>query len=110
MPMIGWTLGTALGAAAGELLPAAVTDAMGIVLYGMFLAIILPPARSDRHVLLVVVLAAGLSCAFYYLLPAVGNGFAVIVCALAASLLGALLFPVADSAPDTADAGEEDAP
>lgn len=110
MPMIGWTLGTALGAAAGELLPAAVTDAMGIVLYGMFLAIILPPARSDRHVLLVVVLAAGLSCVFYYLLPAVGNGFAVIVCALAASLLGALLFPVADSAPDTADAGEEDAP
>lgn len=110
MPMIGWTLGTALGAAAGELLPAAVIDAMGIVLYGMFLAIILPPARSDRHVLLVVVLAAGLSCAFYYLLPAVGNGFAVIVCALAASLLGALLFPVADSAPDTADAGEEDAP
>lgn len=110
MPTIGWTLGTALGAAAGELLPAAVTDAMGIVLYGMFLAIILPPARSDRHVLLVVVLAAGLSCVFYYLLPAVGNGFAVIVCALAASLLGALLFPVADSAPDTADVGEEDAP
>lgn len=113
MPMIGWTLGTALGAAAGELLPAAVTDAMGIVLYGMFLAIILPPARSDRHVLFVVVLAAGLSCVFYYLLPAVGNGFAVIVCALVASLLGALLFPVADSAPDAADpadAGEEDAP
>ena len=116
-PMIGWTLGTALGAAAGELLPAAVTDAMGIVLYGMFLAIILPPARSDRHVLFVVVLAAGLSCVFYFLLPAVGNGFAVIVCALAASLLGALLFPVADSAPDgapdaadPADAGEEDAP
>lgn len=112
-PMIGWTLGTALGAAAGELLPAAVTDAMGIVLYGMFLAIILPPARSDRHVLFVVVLAAGLSCVFYYLLPAVGNGFAVIVCALVASLLGALLFPVADSAPDAADpadAGEEDAP
>ena len=60
-PMIGWTLGTALGAAAGELLPAAVTDAMGIVLYGMFLAIILPPARSDRDVLLVVVISSWLS-------------------------------------------------
>ncbi len=50
---VGWTAGTIMGAAAGELLPASVTNAMGIVLYGMFLAIIIPPAaiieRSARR-------------------------------------------------------------
>ena len=90
------TLGTALGAAAGELLPAAVTDAMGIVLYGMFLAIILPPSRRDKHVLMVVGLAAGCSCLFRYGLTAVSEGFAVILSALAAAVAGALLFPVED--------------
>lgn len=95
-PMLGWTLGTALGAAAGELLPDAVTDAMGIVLYGMFLAIILPPSRRDKHVLMVVGLAAGCSCLFRYGLTAVSEGFAVILSALAAAVAGALLFPVED--------------
>ena len=45
-PWIGWSLGTFLGAAAGTLLPAFVRSALGIAIYGMFLAIILPPARE----------------------------------------------------------------
>lgn len=97
-PMLGWTTGTALGAAAGQLLPAVVSDAMGIVLYGMFLAIIVPPSRKDKRVLLVVLLAAAVSCLFRYLLPAVSGGFAVIVSALAASVAGALLCPVSEEA------------
>lgn len=95
-PMLGWITGTALGAAAGQLLPAVVSDAMGIVLYGMFLAIIVPPSRKDKRVLLVVLLAAAVSCLFRYLLPAVSGGFAVIVSALAASVAGALLCPVGE--------------
>lgn len=97
-PMLGWIAGTALGAAAGQLLPAVVSDAMGIVLYGMFLAIIVPPSRKDKRVLLVVLLAAAVSCLFRYLLPAVSGGFAVIVSALAASVAGALLCPVSEEA------------
>lgn len=97
-PMLGWITGTALGAAAGQLLPAVVSDAMGIVLYGMFLAIIVPPSRKDKRVLLVVLLAAAVSCLFRYLLPAVSGGFAVIVSALAASVAGALLCPVNEEA------------
>lgn len=97
-PMLGWITGTALGAAAGQLLPAVVSDAMGIVLYGMFLAIIVPPSRKDKRVLLVVLLAAAVSCLFRYLLPAVSGGFAVIVSALAASVAGALLCPVSEEA------------
>lgn len=93
---IGWTSGTIIGAVAGEFLPVSITNAMGIVLYGMFLAIIIPPARKERSVLFVVAVAAGLSVMFKYLLPALSSGFAIIISALVASALGALLFPVED--------------
>ncbi|MGN0578783.1 MAG: AzlC family ABC transporter permease, partial [Ruminiclostridium sp.] len=55
---LGWSGGTLLGAAAGQFLPAEITDAMGIVLYGMFLAIIIPPARKEKSVLTAVIIAA----------------------------------------------------
>ncbi len=92
----GWGLGTLLGAVAGNLLPASVTAAMGLVLYGMFLAIILPPARKDRRVLLVVLLAAAFSVICKYALPFISGGFAVIISALLAALVGAVFFPVAE--------------
>lgn len=91
---LGWTSGTFLGAVAGEILPPSVTDAMGLALYGMFLAIIIPPARKSRGVLVVVAAAAGCSLIFKFLLPFVTSGFAVIICAIAAAALGAWLFPV----------------
>ena len=94
----GWSLGTLLGAAAGSILPGVLTDAMGIVLYGMFLAIIIPPARQHKSVLLVVCLAAAFSIAFYYVFTAVSSGFAIIFSAIGASLIGAWLFPVHDEA------------
>ena len=58
-PWIGWSLGTFLGAAAGTLLPEFVRTALGIAIYGMFLAIILPPARKSRPVRFVVLAAPG---------------------------------------------------
>ena len=92
----GWVSGTALGAAAGQLLPVALSSALGIVLYGMFLAIIIPPSRKNKSVLAVVITAAGISILFRYVITAVSGGFAVIISAAAASALGALLFPVKD--------------
>ena len=65
---VGWVSGTALGAAAGEILPQSLTAALGIVLYGMFVAIIVPPARKYRSILFVVMLAALLSIAAKYFL------------------------------------------
>ena len=91
---VGWSGGTLLGAAAGQFLPEDITNAMGIVLYGMFLAIIIPPAKKQRSVLAVVVIAALFSLLFKYLLTMVSGGFAVIISAVAASAAGALLFPV----------------
>jgi predicted branched-subunit amino acid permease len=91
---LGWTGGTLLGAAAGAILPAALTDAMGIVLYGMFVAIYVPPDRKSRGVLLVVLAAAAISTLLYYVFPQVSGGFAIILSAVAAAVVGALLFPV----------------
>ena len=90
----GWVLGTFLGAAAGNILPASLSGAMGIVLYGMFLAIIIPPARKEKGVLAAVVLAAALSTVFEYVLKSVSGGFAIIICSVLAAAFCAILFPV----------------
>lgn len=92
----GWITGTALGAAAGQLLPESISSALGIVLYGMFIAIIVPPCRKQRSVLLVVISAAVVSILFRYVLTAVSAGFAVIISAVIASVIGAVLFPVGE--------------
>lgn len=91
---IGWSGGTFLGAAAGEILPSIITNAMGISLYGMFLAIIIPHARKSIGVLTVILIAAALSTVFRYFLPFITSGFSVIICAVAAAVAGAVLFPV----------------
>lgn len=93
---LGWVTGTAVGAAAGQLLPAAVSSAMEIVLYGMFLAIIVPPAKKQRAVLAVVAAAAAISILFRYVITMISDGFAMIIAAVAASAVGAALFPVKD--------------
>ena len=91
---VGWVTGTALGAAAGELLPAAVSTAMEIVLYGMFIAIVIPPAKKQHGVLFAAVIAAALSVIFRSAVPALSEGFAMIISAVASALLAALIFPV----------------
>lgn len=93
---VGWITGTALGAAAGQLLPESISNALGIVLYGMFIAIIIPPSRKQHSVLAVVLSAAAVSVLFKYVLTAVSSGFAVIISAVVASVIGAVFFPVKD--------------
>ena len=92
--VFGWVLGTFLGAFAGEVLPARVVAALGILLYGMFLAIIIPPAKKNRHVLFVIAVAAGIHLFLYYAVPALSDGFSVIVSGVAAAVLGAVFFPI----------------
>lgn len=96
LPILGWTAGTAVGAAAGSMLPASVNNALSVALYGMFIAIVVPAARKVRPVLIVAVLAALLSSVLYYV-PAfseISTGTSIIICTVAASAAGALLFPV----------------
>ena len=99
-PWIGWSLGTLLGAAAGTLLPAFVRTALGIAIYGMFLAIILPPARNSRPVRFVVLAAVAMSLCFRYIpgLNTVSSGFVIIICGVLAAALGAWRFPAEEDA------------
>ena len=96
MPYIGWALGTFLGAAASAVLPEAVRSALGIAIYGMFLAIFIPPMKKSKAVAAVVAVAAGLSCIFHYVpvLNRVSSGFVIIICAVVAAAIGAVLKPV----------------
>lgn len=95
-PFCGWSVGTLLGAVAGDIMPPAVTAALSLMLYGMFIAIILPPAKRNRKVLFVVLTAAALSVIIRFLLPMISIGFSVIICAIVASVFGALIFPISE--------------
>ena len=95
-PYLGWSLGTLLGAGAGNILPASVVSALGLAIYGMFVAIVVPDMKKEHPVALCVFAAVVLSCAFRYLpfLQAVPDGFVIIICAAAASALMAALKPI----------------
>ncbi|MDD6800032.1 MAG: AzlC family ABC transporter permease [Firmicutes bacterium] len=92
----GWTGGTALGGLLGSVIPQAILSAMGIALYAMFLAIIIPPAKKERSVLFVIASGAILSCLMHFvpLLSSLDDGWIIIISGIAASAAGALLFPV----------------
>lgn len=96
LPVIGWTSGTFLGGFVGNILPAMVTAALGVAIYGMFVAIVVPVAKKEKMTALCVLLAIAISCAFRYipLLKAVPTGFTVIICAVAASALFAIIAPI----------------
>ncbi len=102
LPFCGWTLGTLLGALSGEVLPEGVKLALGIAIYGMFAAIIVPKAKRELGVLTAVAIAAAISCAIAYIpiFDFITSGFSIIICALSASALAALLFPIKDGTPD----------
>lgn len=96
LPVVGWTLGTTFGAILGAVLPDRLLDALGIAIYAMFMAIIIPQAKRSKAALFTVILGAALSCAFRYmpLLSGIPSGFSVIICAVVAAVLAAVLFPV----------------
>ena len=98
-PYFGWALGTLLGATLSAFLPESIRLALGIAIYGMFIAIVIPPAKKQRSILAVVIIAIALSCMFRYVpyLNQLSSGFAIIVCAVAASVIGALFFPVKEA-------------
>lgn len=96
LPFICWSLGTLLGGCAGEILPSRLKAALGIAIYGMFIAIFVPAARKAVGVLIVVITAVAISCCLKYipLFNGVSQGFSIIICTIIASVLGALLFPI----------------
>ena len=99
---IGWTTGTAMGAVAGSLLPQSVRMALGVMLYGMFIAIVVPQAKEERPILVCVLLALLLSSLFAWVpgLNQVSAGLAIVLCTVAAASLCAVLYPVKEEEAD----------
>ena len=95
-PYLGWALGTALGAMAGNVLPEILVSSLGIALYCMFIAIVVPRAKSDRNTALAVLCAIALSAVFYYTpyLSDIPSGFVIMICSVAVSLVFALIAPI----------------
>ncbi len=94
-----WSSGTATGIAAGNVLPARAVSALSVAIYGMFLAIIIPPARENRVVAALVPVSFACSFAFSVLplLSGLSAGMRTILLTVGISALAAALFPVADA-------------
>lgn len=97
---IGWLGGTAAGALMGSLLPGSIRAALGVLLYGMFIAIVVPQARQEKSVLLCVALALVFSCLFTWVpgLKQVSAGLAIVICTVAAAAVCAAVCPVGEVA------------
>lgn len=96
LPVIGWTSGTFAGAVATNFLPSEVSAAMGIALYGMFVAIIIPPSRKNRNVMVTVLMAvaAGFIFAFMPLLKEISSGWTTIIITILVSSIAATFMPI----------------
>ena len=88
LPVVGWVAST--------IMPEFIRSALGVALYGMFVAIVIPPAKKEKNVCIVVITALILSTGFYYLplLCKISDGFKIIICTLLAAGMGAVLFPI----------------
>lgn len=102
----GWVLGTLLGALLGMILPARVMSAMNVALYGMFMAIVVPPSRKSR-IIAGVVLVSMAASALFAVIPGVSrisSGFRLIILTLAVAGAAAWMFPVDEEKEENTDA------
>lgn len=92
LPWLGWSLGTLTGAVAGNILPASISSALGLALYGMFIAIVVPVATTSKPVTIAVLLAAIISCGLVWI-PALDH-FSIIISTVIAAAMAAWKFPI----------------
>ncbi len=94
-----WALGTGSGVIVGNIVPPDIVSALGVLLYGMFLAIIIPPARDDIivRVLVFLSMAASLICSKLPFISGLSDGTRIIILTVIISGAAAVLFPVRDS-------------
>lgn len=92
----GWFFGTLFGVVLGNVMPVKLLSALSIALYGMFIAIIVPPARKNKVLtgLIIVSMLASTAFAFTPLLKEISYGFKIIILTIVLSSAAALLFPV----------------
>ena len=93
MPL--WAIGTALGVMAGNMLPVRLVSAFSVALYGMFLAVIIPPARKDKIIAGIIVVCFTLSFLSCYIpfVKDMSDGTKTIVLTVLISTIAAIIFP-----------------
>ena len=96
MAVPSWTIGTLLGAVSGSLLPTRLLSALNVALYGMFLAVIIPPAREKKVLRIVIPVSMALSFLFTLIpvLKDISSGFKIIILTFIMAGAAAYLFPV----------------
>lgn len=101
-PILGWTGGTFVGAVATSFMPKALSNALGIALYGMFIAVIVPPAREHKNVLFTVIaaIAASVACTYLPIIKNLSSGWRIILITIVVCLFAAWLFPVEEKEGD----------
>lgn len=96
LPVTGWVTGTLLGAILGGIFPEFLTNALAVGIYGMFISIVIPKAKHSRMVMVCSIIACTISCLHFYvpwLKSHISSGFAVIIAAVIAALVGVFCFP-----------------
>jgi predicted branched-subunit amino acid permease len=93
-----WALGTVLGVLVGNILPASLVSALSVALYGMFLAVVIPAAKGDNAIAVVVILSMAGSLAFTFLpyLSRISSGTRIIILTVVIAALAAVLHPVSE--------------
>lgn len=96
LPIICWSAGTLIGAGASMLLPYSVRSALSVAIYGMFIAIIIPPAKKFKPYFIAIAFSVIISCAFKYLpfLNILSGGWVIIIASVISAALCAYFFPV----------------
>ncbi len=99
-----WALGTCLGVVVGSILPPLLVTALGVGIYGMFLAIVIPPARTNPVIRGLVLLSMVLSflCSRLPMISTLSEGSRIILLTVLLSLGAALLFPIPEESQDNA--------
>ena len=92
----GWAIGTCLGVIVGNILPASLVSALSVGLYGMFIAIFVPPSKTSKVIAGLVIISMALSFAFNRIpvFDGVSSGVKTIILTVAISAAAALLFPI----------------
>ena len=105
----GWILGTVLGAAIGNILPGSLSSALSVALYGMFLAVVIPPSKKDKTIAAVVVISMIGSLGFS-MMPVIKDFAAstrIIILTIVIASIAAIVRPVDDRQLDEAETHEE---
>ena len=91
-----WAIGTALGVIAGNIMPLRLVSALSVALYGMFLAVIIPPARKSKIIagLIVICFAVSYAANYFPFVSEISDGTRTIILTVAISAGAAILFPV----------------